>query len=521
MIRTDCSPGMFRCTFRSDALPAHVSRFLAAALGLALLQGCTVGPTYERPEVRLPDAWHQELVKGLAEGEANLETWWTTLDDPVLKKLIERAGRGNLDLKVVLARIREARARLGIATGEYFPDLDAAGIYQRGRASEDMVPVIPAPLERTDNFNQYGFDATWELDFFGRIRRSVESADAGVQASVEVYRDTLVVLYAEVALNYVEARSLQGRLRLAEANVEAQRATLKLTKDRLAAELVPKLDVRQAELNVASTESTIPILKTLLTQAINRLGVLLGEHPEALHEELGKAAPIPKPPANIAVGLPANLLRQRPDIRRAERELAAQTARIGVATADLYPRFSLSGFFAWEAAQFERTFNADNMTFGVGPSFRWNLFDGGRVRSRIAVEDALTEQALHRYEQTVLLALEDVENAMVAYAQERDRRGALARSVAAAQESVKLVETLYRNGLTDFQNVLDMQRALFRQQDLLAESEGSVTRNLIRLYKALGGGWAPRTQPPPTAEEETESDAAVRDENKPNKTKGR
>ena len=484
---------MNRCmrTYRNESPEStkyHVCMaLLMVILGLGLLSGCaTVGPDYASPGAETPDVWRQELTKGLAEGEATFQTWWKILDDPVLDRLIEKATAENLDLRVAFARIEEARALRGVAAGERFPNLDGIGAAQRSRVSEEIVPILP---DRTDNFFQIGLDSSWEIDVWGRIRRSVESADAELEASIENYRDVLVSLYAEVATNYVSVRSLQARIHVAEKNVEIQQRTLQLTKDRFEAEIASALDVRQAELNLASTESTVPTLHILLVQAINRLGVLLGEYPGTLHAELKQPAPIPGPPEQVIVGLPAELLRQRPDIRRAERTLAAQTARIGVATADLYPRFSLSGTFAFEATDLDDLFESGSRAWGLGPSFRWNLFDAERIRNNIKVEEARTERALIDYEQAVLLALEDVENSMVAYMQERTRQDALARAVAASKESVDLVVTLYKTGLTDFQNVLDMQRAMSQQEDRLAQSEGNVVRNLIRIYKALGGGW--------------------------------
>jgi NodT family efflux transporter outer membrane factor (OMF) lipoprotein len=300
----------------------------------------------------------------------------------------------------------------------------------------------------------------------------------------------LVSLYAEVATTYTEVRALQARIRYALGNVETQRGSLQLTVDRRDAGIGSDLDVSQAELNLASTESFVPVLRSQLAVAVHALGVLVGRHPSALWTELSDEVPIPKPPPQIVVGLPTEVLRQRPDIRQAERELAAQTARIGVATAELYPTFSLVGTFTFESFDSSDLLERGSRSYGFGPSFRWNLFDGGRVRQAIQVEDARSEQALARYEQTVLSALEDVEDAMAAYVQENDRRDALARSSAAAAKAVELVNVLYRTGLTDFQNVLDTERSLFEQQDQLAESEGRVTQNLIGIYRALGGGWA-------------------------------
>lgn len=475
--------------------PRRPHREGLALLVILVLAGCarpfTVGPDYVPPELFIPDAWQQELTRGLAEGKADLQTWWTTLEDPVLDHLIRRARAGNLSLKEAAARVREARATLGIATGQWFPEVDGRGAYERNRLSEGVVSQVPPSRKRTDSSYSLGFDATWEIDLWGRISRSVESARADLTASVEDYRDALVVLLAEVASNYVDVRSLQLRIQYAAANADLQRAAVKLTRDRLDAGLVPELDVRQAESNLASTESRIPSLRIVLAAAINRLGVLIGEPPGALHDLLRDPAPTPRPPENILVALPADLLRQRPDVRRAERQLAAQTARIGVAAGELYPRFSLTGTFALEATRVD-LFDSGNRAWGFGPSMRWNLFDGGRVRSAIRVEDERTEQALFRYEQAVLSALEDAENAMVSYVEASDRRDALGRAVGATRKSAELVETLYKTGLTDFQNVLDTQRSLAQREDELAESEGTVTLSLIRIYKALGGGWAQR-----------------------------
>jgi NodT family efflux transporter outer membrane factor (OMF) lipoprotein len=434
------------------------------ALVLVLLPACAVGPDYTRPDTPAPDAWHQQATRGLADGKADLRTWWTVLNDPVLNGLIERATAGNLDLQEALARILEARAFYGIARGERFPDIDGAGTEQRTRTSEEVLAATAPPGKRTDTFYQD--------------------------------RDVLVSLYAEVAATYLDVRSLQARIRFAVGNAETQRGSLKLTEDRRDAGIGSELEVSQAALNLAATQSFIPSLRAALARSIHRLGVLLGESPSSLYAELLPDGPIPAPPEEILVGLPTELLRQRPDIRRAERELAAQTAEIGVATAALYPTFSLVGTFALESFRASEWLERKSLAHGFGPAFRWNLFDGGRVRNAIRVEDARTEQAIARYEQSVLDALEEVENAMVSYVQESDRRDALARAVAAARKSVELVNTLYRTGLTDFQNVLDMERSLFEQEDALAESEGLVTQALIRIYKALGGGWAPATTAP-------------------------
>jgi NodT family efflux transporter outer membrane factor (OMF) lipoprotein len=460
------------------------------ALGMILLPGCKVGPDYQEPEIMMPDVWHQKAVEGLAERQSDLQTWWNYLNDPVLSRLMQRLEDGNLDLKTAASRVRQSRAILGIAAGEYWPQVDAAGFYSRDRVSENGLSVPSAgDLDQT-NLHSVGVDSVWEIDVFGRISRSVESARASMDASLENYRDVLVILYAETALNYIDVRVLEARIAYARDNIKIQRESLRLAENRYDAGLTPELDVQQARLNLAATESAIPALRRQQIAAMNRLSVLLGQTPGQLREELIQPTAMSSVPEEISVGLPAELLRQRPDIRRAERILAAQTAQVGVATAALYPTFSLSGVFALESQHIDDVGDWDSRTWGFGPAFRWNLFDGNRIRSNIQLEEAIAEEALLQYEQAILLALEEVENAMAAFREEQIRLEALRRSVAAAQKAVELVNDLYLNGLTDFQNVLDMQRALSTQQDQFAESEGLVVQNLVRLYKAVGGGWS-------------------------------
>jgi NodT family efflux transporter outer membrane factor (OMF) lipoprotein len=337
----------------------------------------------------------------------------------------------------------------------------------------------------------FGLDLSWEIDLFGRIRRTVEASDAQLQASVEDYRDVLVTLYAEVGSAYVDARTFQTRLDFATRNVEAQRYSLELTRDRFSAGLTSALDVAQAEQNLAQTESTIPSLTIGLEASLNRLAVLLGEAPGELHDELEAYAGLPQPDDKVAYGIPADLLRRRPDIRQAERLLASQTARIGIATADLYPTLSLGGSVGLEALDFEDLGDGSSLFWSIVPQISWPIFTGGKIRNQIRAEEARADQALAAYEQTVLLALEEVQNSLVAYGQEKLRRDRLLEAVQASQRAVDLVETQYVSGLTNFQNFLDAQRSLFRQQDELAESAGEVVNNLITLNKALGGGWSP------------------------------
>jgi multidrug efflux system outer membrane protein len=475
---------------RTHPVPVVLRRTAALSLALLAVAGCkAVGPDYEPPEVETPDAWRNAVVEELESGDSALETWWEGLGDPTLDGLIARAGESNLDLAVALARVDEARALRGIAAGEKLPSVGAGASYDRVQLSDNG--FNPAPPGGFDplSVGAVGIDAAWELDVFGRIRRSVEAADAALGATLEDYRDVMVTLYAEVASSYVDARSLQARLAFARANAQSQRDSLQLTRDRYEAGLTSALDVAQAESNLATTEAQIPALEQSLEFAFNRVAVLLGEQPGAVHELLAEAAPVPDPPARVTATVPADLLRRRPDLRRAERSLASQTALIGVATADMYPRFSLTGAVGLESTQLSDLLDGDSLTWNVGLPVRWNLFAGGALRSAVEAQEARTEQALVSYEQTLLRALEEVENALAAYRLERIRRERLAEGVDASQRAVELVRTQYLSGLTNFQNLLDSQRSLFRQQDELAASEGQVVQSLIALNKALGGGW--------------------------------
>jgi len=452
-----------------------------------VLAGCaTVGPDYAPPQVSVSNNWHTQLKGGLTAEEIDSRTfssWWATLNDPELSSLMDRTVKGNLDLKKALARVREARARRGIARADLFPTLDTNGSASWSRSSKDT-----GAGKTSDNYAA-SFDAGWELDIFGGIRRSVEAATADLQASEEELRDVLISLLAEVALNYVEVRTFQNRLTVAEANLEAQNETYQLALWRYQAGLGDELAVQQARYNLENTRSQIPVLRTSLEEAMNRIAVLLGEEPGKVHTELEKKEPIPVTPLRVAVGVPADVLRQRPDIRKAERQLAAQTARIGVATADLYPKFTLNGSIGLETISLNNLSSSGIWSLIGGSQITWAIFKGGAIRQNIEVQSALQEQYLIAYEAAVLSALEEVENVLVAYAEEQLRRQSLSEATQAAQKAVELAEHKYNTGLTDFSNVLDAQRSLLSLQDQLVQSDGAITSNLIRLYKALGGGW--------------------------------
>lgn len=429
------------------------------------------------------DTWQQQLEAGLVTSEADISYWWQNLNDSKLNALIKRAMKGSIDLGQARSRVREARAQRGIAAASRFPTIVSTGSATRTEQED---------LPDTELFTT-GFDAAWELDIFGRVARSVEANTADVEAKIEALGDVQVTLLAEVALNYIEVRSFQIRLKLAQANVAAQQKTLELVRVRFEAGLSNTLEVKQAESNLSNSQSQIPPLEVGMRRAKNRLAVLLGEKPGALNDFFSEPAPIPMAPAEIAIGIPADLMRRRPDIREAERELAAQTARVGVAMADLYPRFTLNGTLTFQSSKATNLFSTFSRILGVGPAFQWNIFNAGSVRSNIKVQNERQKQALLAYEKAVLTALEDVENAITAYARELDRRESLRQAADASRKSVELAQGLYKDGLRDFIHVLDAQRSLFSQEDQLATSNANVTSNLIRLYKGLGGGWKAHT----------------------------
>lgn len=461
--------------------------WLSLWLTILILSGCaTVGPDYVPPATELSATWHTGLNGGLTDDQQasrDLAAWWTLFNDPELSSLVHRAVAGNLDLKKARARVREARARRGLARADHFPTLDFQATGSRSRSSEATGAVM------TSDLYAIGFDAGWELDIFGGVRRSVEAAEATLQASQEDWRDVLVSLLAEVALNYVDVRTYQARMAVAEANLKSQDETCRLTSWRYQAGLSDELAVQQSRYNLENTRSQIPSLRTGLEEALNRIAVLLGEQPGKIHEKLKKKAPIPVTPLRIAVGVPADALRRRPDVRRAERELAAQTARIGVATADLYPKFKLTGSIGLEALTLNNLLSPGSPAYSFGSGITWPLFAGGAIRQNIEVQSALQEQSLIAYEAVVLNALEEVENALAAYAEEQFRRNALRDAMEAAKQAAELAQKKYQGGLTDFSNVLEAQRSLLSFQDQLTQSSGKVTSNLIRLYKTLGGGW--------------------------------
>lgn len=462
---------------------------------ITYISGCvTVGPDYIRPDVEVSKVWKNQSEENINKTEA-LAQWWKALGDPKLSELIERTVKNNLDLKKAQASIREARARTGLAKASFFPTIEASGSVTRSRDSENTggvttgTPYAMTPYVTTTDLYNLGFDASWELDIFGGVRRSVEAAQANLEAGQENMRDVLVTLLAEVAKDYVNVRTYQARIAIAEENLKTQEETYQLTVWRNEAGLSDQLAVQQARYNLENTRSNIPTLRTGLEETMNSIAVLLGEQPGKVHEELSKRESIPVAPQNIAVGVPADILRRRPDIRKAERELASQTAKIGVATADLYPKFTLSGSIGLESISTGNLLSSGSRTYSFGPSITIPIFSGGSTLKNIEIQSALQEQYLIAYRTAILDALKDVENALTAYVQEQKRRQALTDAAAAAREAVKLARDEYQSGLIAFSDVLESERSLLIYEDNLASSEGTVTTNLISLYKALGGGW--------------------------------
>jgi NodT family efflux transporter outer membrane factor (OMF) lipoprotein len=449
----------------------------------AAVAGCTVGPNYKEPATPVPPAYGSAPATQPSASVA----WWTLFNDDVLNRLVNDARQSNLDLRQANARILEARAARGFVTSQNWPSIDAFGNYTRTRNSKNIASGGFVPTE--NDFFQAGFDATWEIDIFGGIRRGVEAANADIQAAIADRNAVLMTLLGDVARSYMELRGAQRQIVIAEENIRAQQQTLELTRARLRAGLANDLDVARQEAQVNATSSFIPTLQTRAQQAIHRLSVLTARAPSDLSEQLGPPQPLPAPPPAVPVGLPSDLLRRRPDIRAAERSLAAATARVGIATADLYPRFTIVGQAGLESNHFKNWGDSSSSFWSLGPGVTVPIFNAGRIRSNIAIERARTDQALANYERTVLNSLAEVEDALVAYQKEFTRRESLAAAVAANTRSVNLSQQLYQQGLRDFLNVLDAQRALFESQDALAASDTQVSANAVALFKALGGGW--------------------------------
>jgi multidrug efflux system outer membrane protein len=466
--------------------PSRKGRHAVSAVAILVfgLSGCAaVGPDYRAPETPVPAHWQGAHDSG-ARDDAVLARWWRQFNDPVLDGLIVDALAANTDLATAQAKLRESRARRDLARAGLGPSITASGSASHSESGG-----------ATSNLFSAGFDAGWEPDVFGGVRRGVEAAEADLQASAEALRDTRVSLVAEVARNYVELRTSEQRLAIAEASLAAQQETYDLTRWRQQAGLVSQLDEAQALTALEQTRAALPSLRTAIAEARHRLAILLGRPPAELDARLSPTGAIPVAPDAVATGIPADTLRQRPDVRAAERKLAAQTARLGQAEAARYPSFQLSGALGLQSPTLNRLLAGDNSSSSLLAGITAPIFDAGRIRSNIAVQDAVLEQSRLGYQAAVLTALEDVENALVSLVQSRQRQAQLARATDSARSTLDLARNRYAAGLADFQAVLDSQRTLLTLEDQLASSTGETSNAQIRLYKALGGGWTPEAVP--------------------------
>jgi NodT family efflux transporter outer membrane factor (OMF) lipoprotein len=450
--------------------------------------GFKVGPDYARPAAAVASEWIDYRDPRVQSEEQDLSEWWRALNDPVLDSLVETAYQQNLSLRVAGARILEARARRGIAAGNLFPQLqEAAGSYTRNKLSEQTSFVPPEVW--FSNWDA-GFNLAWELDFWGRFRRAIEAADAELDASIENYDDVLVLLLADVATSYVQYRTFQERLSYARQNVEIQSRAYQLAQDKHQAGASTERDVHQARQVLEQTRALIPQLETGLRQAGNALCVLLGIPPRSLEEVLGKEGTIPRTAREVAVGIPADLLRRRPDVRRAEREVAAQSARIGIAAADFYPRISLIGTLGVQADDLGSLFDTpESIAASIGPSFQWAILNYGRILNNVRAQDARFQQLAFAYQDRVLRAGQEAEDAIVSFLKAQEQTEYLAASADAARRTLEITYDQYRLGAVDFTPVFLFESTLAQQQDQLAASRGNIVLSLISIYRALGGGW--------------------------------
>lgn len=456
---------------------------MAVAWAAAILAGCTpVGPMYQPPDQAMPAQWQQgDTMISPAAGRTR-PSWWSLFGDPLLDSLVDRAAASNQDLRAAEARIREARAERVIATAS--GSLSSSLAATRSRRSENG-----SSSGGTEDLFQAGFDAGWELDVFGGVRRAGEAADASLAASESDLRDILISLQAEVVRNYLELRGNQMRLAAAGENIALQQKTVELAQGRFEMGLASELELVQARTQLALTRAQVPAMQTSVRQAMHQLAILLDQTPESLVAELSTGEAVPPVPPKLPVNLPSDLLRQRPDIRSAERRLAAATADIGVATAELFPRFSLSALLGLESSALGDLISSGSRYWSAGPTLQLTLFDQGKTRAGIEVQKAQRDEALAVYRKTVLLALAEVEDSLTALSHEQETRDTLAEAVESGTKAVTIAKGLYGAGLVDFLNVLTSQLALYQSRDRLIQSEQQLDLNMVALFKAMGGGW--------------------------------
>jgi NodT family efflux transporter outer membrane factor (OMF) lipoprotein len=481
--------------FRSFSGPGAATVFLAAQVSM----GCTpiteyvhngfkVGPNYKRPPAPVAQHWIDSDDVRVRSQDADDNHWWTVFNDATLSDLVQSAYQQNLTLREAGFRILQARAEYGIAVGELFPQLQTmSGDYSRNGVSVNVANRVATPQRWFSRWS-YGFGLAWELDFWGRFRRAIESADDTLDASVENYDDVLVTLIGDVATTYVQIRTLQQQIAYARQTLALQRQSLEIATAKFRGGQTSEVDVNQGQSDVSTTDALIEQQLIPLRQAINRLCVLLGIPPQDLLNKLGEA-PIPTAPSEVAVGVPADLLRRRPDVRRAERQAAAQCARIGIAEADFYPQISLSTTFGWSSEEFKNLFAHGSFRGTVGPSFQWQILNYGRILNNVRLQDDRFDELVVAYQSTVLQAGEEVENGLVTFLRAQKRASDQDKAVNAEQSALKEAVAQYRGGLVDFNRVVLIQERLVERQQVLAEAQGQIALGLIQVYRALGGGW--------------------------------
>jgi NodT family efflux transporter outer membrane factor (OMF) lipoprotein len=498
--------------------------FLGAVAACLAQSACSVGPDWKTPTAFAPKSWFGDS-KAASASEPVLAPvdphWWDLFGDPELTSLEGRVAAANLNVRLATVRLLESRSQRQITGADQFPTLQGDGSYTRQEVSQKGVLSLFGSSSSGSSFGstassangvtgrsggipnsvtggravppfnlwQYGFDASWELDLWGRVRREVEGADASVEASSDARRNALLSVLAEVARDYVQLRGIQTQLGIAHDNIRTEQESLSLSQDRARAGLTTDLDVVNAAAQLASTQAQVPQLEQQQAQTINALSFLLGEAPGTLEAELVSAKPVPPVPPRVPIGLPSELARRRPDIRQAEAQLHAATADIGVAVADFYPKITLDGSIGLQALKFKDLGNWNARQYGLGPTISLPIFEGGRLRATLALRRVEQQEAALNYQQTVLQAWHDVDNALTAYAAEQKRRDALQEAVVENRRAVDLSRQRYTQGVADFLNVLDAERSLLQAQQQLADSTTTVSQNLVQLYKALGGGW--------------------------------
>lgn len=455
-----------------------------------LRNGFKVGPNPCVSGANTSSHWIDAADRRVCEDFADVSRWWSVFQDPTLDRLIAEASSQNLSLREAGYRVLEARAQLGIAQGNIFPQSqNVSGGYQRAAASE---VANGAPGITSQFFDQwaFGFNLSWELDFWGRFRRAIAAAEHSLDASCANYDDVLVTLLGDVASNYIQVRTLQHRIELARTNIELQSRIFEVAEKRMKTGARNALDAHQARSDLTNTKSQIPQLRIALRQACNRLCILLGTPPRDLEQELG-SGPIPTAPSEVVIGIPVELLRRRPDVRRAEHEAAAQAEQIGIAEADLYPMFGINGTFGYQAMNFPELFSSKAITGNIGPVFQWNILNYGRIRNNMRLQDARFQRLLTVYQNTVLRASAEVEDGLVTFLRAQERAQLLDESVSSAQQADEVISKEYGAGKAgvDFNRVALIEQNLVQRQDLQAQSHGEIAQGLIQVYRALGGGW--------------------------------